>query len=70
MMEEHSCLYPCMTDEQRSVYNTIIDAVSSGNEGLLFLYGYGRTGKTILWRTLCSTLHNEIVHEINDYVVS
>lgn len=56
MMEEHNRLYPCLTDEQRSVYNIIMDAVSSGNGGLFFLYGYGGTGKTFLWRTVCSAL--------------
>ncbi|KAL6517869.1 hypothetical protein OROMI_033570 [Orobanche minor] len=31
-------------------------AVDKGVGGVFFLYGYGGTGKTFIWRTLCSAL--------------
>lgn len=56
MKVEHDRLYPCLTDEQRNVYHSIMDAISSGNGGVFFIYGYGGMGKTFLWRTLCSAI--------------
>ncbi len=56
MKAEHGRLYPCLTDEQRGVYDTIMGAIDSGTGGVFFLYGYGGTGKTFLWRTLCSSI--------------
>ena len=56
IQSEHDKLFPCLTAEQRGVYNTIMEAVDSGNGGVFFLYGYGGTGKTFLWKTLCSAL--------------
>ncbi|XP_019160441.1 PREDICTED: uncharacterized protein LOC109157010 [Ipomoea nil] len=46
------------TDEQRSVYETIIGDVASNAGGLFFVYGYGGTGKTFLWRALSATLRS------------
>ncbi|XP_019171108.1 PREDICTED: uncharacterized protein LOC109166675 [Ipomoea nil] len=45
-----------LTEEQRSIYNTVLDDVSSHLGGLFFVYGYGGTGKTFMWRALSSTL--------------
>ncbi|KAL6584181.1 hypothetical protein OROMI_003470 [Orobanche minor] len=56
MIELHRHLYPCLMDEQISVYDIIMDAVDYGNGGVFFLYGYSGTGKTFLWKTLCSAL--------------
>ncbi|KAH9605570.1 hypothetical protein KSS87_016782 [Heliosperma pusillum] len=41
-------------DEQRLVYNEIVDAVLKNKGGVFFVYGYGGTGKTFIWRTLCA----------------
>ncbi|XP_031116548.1 uncharacterized protein LOC116020207 [Ipomoea triloba] len=41
-----------LTDEQRGVYATILEDVASNLCGLFFVYGYGETGKTFLWRAL------------------
>ncbi|XP_031111921.1 uncharacterized protein LOC116015896 [Ipomoea triloba] len=40
----------------KEIYNTIIQDLSNGSGGLFFVYGYGGTGKTYLWRALSSTL--------------
>ncbi|KAF1860373.1 hypothetical protein Lal_00037712 [Lupinus albus] len=34
-------------------------AVNDGNGGTFFLYGYGGTGKTFIWKTLASVLRSE-----------
>ncbi|GKE62024.1 ATP-dependent DNA helicase PIF1-like protein [Tanacetum coccineum] len=48
MEAEHVSLYSKMTNEQREVYNTIMEAVDSRKRGVFFLYGYGGTGKTFV----------------------
>ncbi|XP_019181931.1 PREDICTED: uncharacterized protein LOC109177050 [Ipomoea nil] len=48
-----------LTEEQRSIYNTVLEDVSSKLGGLFFVYGYGGTGKTFMWRALSSTLHSK-----------
>ncbi|XP_058774276.1 uncharacterized protein LOC131648518 [Vicia villosa] len=45
-------------DEQRTVFNTIIGAVNNERGGVFFLYGYGGTGKTYIWRTLASCIRS------------
>uniref|UniRef100_A0A0R0EYN9 ATP-dependent DNA helicase n=1 Tax=Glycine max TaxID=3847 RepID=A0A0R0EYN9_SOYBN len=50
-------------DEQTSIYNQIVEVVNKDEGGMFFLYGYGGTGKTYIWKTLASSLRadNEIV---------
>ncbi|XP_022023789.1 uncharacterized protein LOC110924055 [Helianthus annuus] len=45
-----------LTDEQRLVFDEIIEAVNSNAGGLFFVYGYGGTGKTFLWKTLSASI--------------
>ncbi|KAJ0613332.1 putative DNA helicase Pif1, P-loop containing nucleoside triphosphate hydrolase [Helianthus annuus] len=45
-----------LTDEQRLVFDEIVQAVNSNAVGLFFVYGYGGTGKTFLWRTLSASI--------------
>ncbi|KAH9611760.1 hypothetical protein KSS87_009024 [Heliosperma pusillum] len=54
LREEHDNNLSIMTDEQRMIYNEIVDAVSKNKGGVFFVYGYGGTGKTFIWRTLCA----------------
>ncbi|XP_074300702.1 ATP-dependent DNA helicase pfh1-like [Silene latifolia] len=55
LREENERQLSSMTDEQRSVYNEIImDVVLNNGGGVFFVYGYGETGKTFIWRSLCS----------------
>ncbi|CAA0825480.1 PIF1 helicase [Striga hermonthica] len=55
---EHEALLSRMTDEQKTVYSKITDVVDSANGGVFFVYGYGRTKKTYLWRTLSAGLRS------------
>ncbi|XP_022003435.1 uncharacterized protein LOC110900885 [Helianthus annuus] len=48
-----------LTDEQRSVYEEIMNAVDGNNEGVFFVYGYGGTGKTFLWKTLSAAIRSK-----------
>ncbi|KAH9613340.1 hypothetical protein KSS87_013368, partial [Heliosperma pusillum] len=52
--EEHDNNLAIMTDEQRLVYNEIVDVVLKNKGGVFFVYGYGGTEKTFIWRTLCA----------------
>ncbi|KAL4580720.1 hypothetical protein LXL04_016922 [Taraxacum kok-saghyz] len=45
-----------LTDEQRGVYEDIMKAVQFKKGGVFFVYGYGGTGKTFLWKTLSTVL--------------
>ncbi|XP_035837083.1 uncharacterized protein LOC110892468 [Helianthus annuus] len=47
-----------LTDEQRSVFEEIMAAVNSDNGRIFFLYGYGGTGKTFLWKTLSAAIRS------------
>ncbi|KAK9705842.1 hypothetical protein RND81_07G086300 [Saponaria officinalis] len=57
--EEHGNLLSSMTDEQRSVYNEIMESVLNNRGGVFFVYGYGGTGKTFIWRSLCAALRSK-----------
>ncbi|XP_020962284.1 uncharacterized protein LOC107606362 isoform X4 [Arachis ipaensis] len=55
---DHASYMQQLTDEQRVVYEQVIQAVQSGKGGVFFLYGYGGTGKTFVWKTLASALRS------------
>ncbi|KAH1162828.1 hypothetical protein GYH30_001368 [Glycine max] len=50
-------------DQQAQIYNRIIQVVNQNKGGMFFLYGYGGTGKTFIWKTLAASLRadNKIV---------
>jgi ATP-dependent DNA helicase PIF1 len=56
---EHAQLMSTMTSEQRNIYDTIITRVREDRPGFFFLYGYGGTGKTFIWRALSAALRSE-----------
>ena len=47
------------TTEQRSVYDEIMDFAEANVGGVFFLYGYGGTGKTFIWRSLSSGVRSK-----------
>ncbi|XP_004501122.1 uncharacterized protein, partial [Cicer arietinum] len=55
----HISLLSSLTAEQRSVYDQIIASVMTNSGGFYFLYGYGGTGKTFIWRTLSAALRSQ-----------
>ncbi|XP_076903118.1 uncharacterized protein LOC143558087 [Bidens hawaiensis] len=48
-----------LTDEQKSVYNEIFNSVKRKKGGVIFVYGYGGTGKTYLWKTLSASIRSK-----------
>jgi len=59
LAEEHERLMSSMTSKQRNVYHTIMNRVSQNKPGVFFLYGYGGTGKTFLWRAMAAALRSQ-----------
>nr|XP_043611106.1 ATP-dependent DNA helicase PIF1-like [Erigeron canadensis] len=59
MTAEHDRLCKSLTAEQKEVYDTILNAVHAKKGGVFFLYGYGGTGKTFLWKTLSAALRSK-----------
>ena len=53
---EHENLFSSLTEEQQSVYGKVISAVEKNEGGVFFLYGYGGTGKTYIWKTLSAAI--------------
>ncbi|KAH1035115.1 hypothetical protein GYH30_055197, partial [Glycine max] len=59
---EFEHLFASMTGnihEQKTIYHRIIQAVNNHEGGMFFLYRFGGTGKTFIWRTLASSLRAE-----------
>lgn len=58
LAEEHKILVSKLTNEQHNLYATVMKAVNLGG-GVIFVYGYGGTGKTFIWKTLSSALRSK-----------
>ncbi|XP_019196006.1 PREDICTED: uncharacterized protein LOC109189834 [Ipomoea nil] len=56
MREENDKLVQQLTEEQRAIYDNVLQDAENNLGGLFFVYGYGGTRKTFLWRALSSTL--------------
>ncbi|XP_015932450.1 uncharacterized protein LOC107458764 [Arachis duranensis] len=56
---EHDVNILKVNEEQRVVYDKIIDCVSNKRHGVFFVYGFGGTGKTFLYRVLSARLRYE-----------
>ncbi|KAL7135311.1 hypothetical protein ABFS83_11G085000 [Erythranthe nasuta] len=48
-----------ITDEQRKVYDVVMDAVTNDSGGMFFLYGHGGTGISFLWKTLSAAVRSK-----------
>ncbi|KAI3812104.1 hypothetical protein L1987_16809 [Smallanthus sonchifolius] len=57
--EDFRNLFTSLTNEQRVIFEEIIAAVNKNKGGMFFVYGYGGTGKTYLWKTLSASLRSE-----------
>ncbi|XP_019150680.1 PREDICTED: uncharacterized protein LOC109147533 [Ipomoea nil] len=45
-----------LTEEQSLIFYTIMQDIATNKGGLFFVYGYGGTGKTFLWRALSASV--------------
>ena len=52
-------LFQKLNSEQMNVYNVVVQSVIDKIGGLYFVYGFGGTGKTFLYRTIISRLRSE-----------
>nr|XP_010911187.1 uncharacterized protein LOC105037195 [Elaeis guineensis] len=59
LVEELQHLLNSLIDEQRYIYDKVISAVNSNDGGIFFVYGYGGTGKTFVWKTLSASLRSQ-----------
>nr|AAD25596.1 putative helicase [Arabidopsis thaliana] len=57
--KKHADSIKKLTLEQKSVYDNIIGAVNENVGGVFFVYGFGGTGKTFLWKTLSAALRSK-----------
>nr|GEZ93685.1 ATP-dependent DNA helicase PIF1-like [Tanacetum cinerariifolium] len=48
-----------LTTEQKGIYSTFVDAVDNNKGGMFFVYGYGGTGKTYLYKTMSAALRSK-----------
>jgi len=55
----HADMLLMLNDEQRYVHDKIMESVGSDNNGFFFLYGYGGTGKTFIWKTLSAAVRSK-----------
>ncbi|XP_076902818.1 uncharacterized protein LOC143557694 [Bidens hawaiensis] len=59
LSNDFKLLYTSLSDEQKSVYNEIFNSVKRKKGGVFFVYGYGGTGKTYLWKTLSASIRSK-----------
>lgn len=58
LKEDHSRFFTMLNDQQLFAYNSIMETLNSGRGQVFFLYGYGGTGKTFVWKTLSAALRS------------
>ncbi|GJY57415.1 retrovirus-related pol polyprotein from transposon TNT 1-94, partial [Tanacetum coccineum] len=59
LKEQHVKLYRSLTSEQKDIYSTVMDAVDNEKGGMFFVYGYGGTRKTNLYKTMSAVLRSK-----------
>ncbi|XP_019087817.1 PREDICTED: ATP-dependent DNA helicase PIF2-like [Camelina sativa] len=58
LAEKHAKWIKMLTIEQRSIYDEITEAVFNDLGGVFFVYGFGGTGKTFVWKTLAAVVRS------------
>ncbi|XP_023745250.1 ATP-dependent DNA helicase PIF1 [Lactuca sativa] len=56
LKNEFDRLFVSLTDEQRNIFLDIMTTVKDNKGGVFFIYGYGGTGKTFLWKTISAAI--------------
>ena len=59
LQREHEILISGLNNEQRTIYNSIMEAISSESGGMICVYGHGGTRKTYLYRTILATVRSK-----------
>nr|GEZ51335.1 DNA helicase [Tanacetum cinerariifolium] len=58
MQERHDSV-PKLNGKKRKIYDLIIDADTTNQQELIFIYDHGETGKTFQWKTIINTLRSK-----------
>ncbi|KAL5180660.1 ATP-dependent DNA helicase pif1 [Glycine soja] len=58
LAEQYNTAYQLLTDEQKTIVDTIMSVVNTQSAAVYFLCGYGGTGKTFVWTTLSSGIRS------------
>ncbi|XP_052620980.1 uncharacterized protein LOC128126869 [Lactuca sativa] len=56
LKKEFDSMFHALTNEQRNIFLDIMTTVNDNKGGVFFVYGYGGTGKTFLWKTLFAAI--------------
>ncbi|XP_042757697.2 uncharacterized protein LOC122197551 [Lactuca sativa] len=59
LKNEFDRLFVSLTDEQRNIFLDIMAKVKNNKGGVFFIYGYGGTGKTFLWKTISVAIRSQ-----------
>ncbi|XP_075663183.1 uncharacterized protein LOC142632710 [Castanea sativa] len=59
LKREHEILISSLNNEQRIIYNSIMEVVATERGGMFFVYGHGGMGKTYLYRTIMSGVRSK-----------
>ncbi|CAH1441527.1 unnamed protein product [Lactuca virosa] len=68
LKNEFDQLFVALTNEQRHIFVDIMDAVKHNKGGVFFVYGYGGTGKTFLWKTISAVIRAQAQNSPQDFV--
>ncbi|OMO88819.1 DNA helicase PIF1, ATP-dependent [Corchorus capsularis] len=56
LQHQHAIMVAGRTNEQKRIYDEVLNSVLGNEPKLFFVYGYGGTGKTYLWNTIIAAL--------------
>nr|GEX72585.1 ATP-dependent DNA helicase PIF1-like [Tanacetum cinerariifolium] len=59
LRKQHVKLYGSLTKEQKGIYSTVMDSVENNKGGMFFVYSYGGTEKTYLYKTMSAALRSK-----------
>nr|KAJ0193496.1 hypothetical protein LSAT_V11C800439910 [Lactuca sativa] len=59
LKNEFDRLFDSLTDEQRNIFLDIMAKVKNNKGCVFFIYGYGGTGKTFLWKTISAAIRSK-----------
>lgn len=59
LTKKHNQWKKMLTTEQKGIYDEITGAVSKKGGRIFFVYGFGGTGKTFMWKTLSAAIRSE-----------
>lgn len=58
VLTEAISLYNKLNEEQRNIYDAVVESINLDKGSLFFVYGYGGTGKTYLYKTIIAMLQS------------